>query len=567
MSFIFGEGVNRDGFATVLPAKAWQIKGAGKLCRATACAPGKPGVFTSANLANVRGFLDGVEVPIAVEAMRGTHPDGSYRSVGIQFRTVSWWFRRAFRVEVWDTPRSVENTLTWIEPTWEVPGGENATDWPAIENMAVFALTDAQYLCDSFVTLCPLTPVTGDTASVAAWTAEMESQWTSAVANGTSSGTAIYDHAHGCYTYYCRTGNLDWYEWGHQWAVKIDGPIPGTSSASHSISATLTPQLNAACTNNETFNPELVAGSLNASNCIGPSEAYSLRIWSAVSGYWFSSWRQPMRYISFTANRATWPVTSRASAGTELISHGWRFNFGREIMSILAGYLTECTTELGSSGGNPAGNLDDYPTMLDWVIGAMEDRAWDATDAATCPWLEGIVGIVPGAQNDCLTTGVENFQASIPAEFLMAYYDLVEPDTRIPPMLLTLGEYLELQTRPSIVGEAGYPDSYITPYCDKDPVDIASGAVGGSGYTLPMHAPLFAWLWAYTGQTKWRDLCDNAIKPANITGLGMQTKIWGELWGGMRQQVGYYRAGNAIRALPAATSTAAVQPTTHATLG
>jgi len=475
--------------------------------------------------------------------------------------------KRAFRLEVWSTARSEGNTLTWIEPTYEVPGGEDATDWPAIGHNAVVACTDPEYLCDSFVALAPLIPVAEDPATVVSWTEEMVTQWNSNVATGVSSGGAIYDHSHGCYAYYCRTGDLDWYEWGHKWAVQIDGPEPGTSSTSHSFSYVLTDRDNSLCTNNDIFNPELIRGALNAGNCIGPSEPWSLRIWSAVSGYWFSSWRTPMRFISWTANRATWPVTNRATAGTELFSAGWRFNFGREVMSILAGYLTECTTEISTSGGNPAGTLDDYPQMLEWVIDGMEDRAWDATDATTCPWLEGIVGIAPGSLNDDSVVGVENFQASVPAEFLMTYYDLVAPDSRIPGMLLTLGEYLELQTRASITGEPGFPNSYVTPYTDKDPVDIAAGTEGGSGYTLPMHAPLFAWLWAHTADTKWRDLCDNAIKPANITGIGMQTKIWGELWGGMRQQVGYYRNGGAIRGMTGVHPTTIVQPTTHASLG
>jgi hypothetical protein len=566
-------GAARDGFATVLPGKLWRFDGSAAVTRCTAGWPGKPGTFTSSNLANVRGFLDGKEVPIAVQALRGTHPDGSYRSLGVQVVGVASVVKRAFRLEVWSTARSEGNTLTWIEPTYEVPGGEDATDWPAISHNAVVACTEPEYLCDSFITLMPLIPAADDPATVAAWNAKLLDQWTSNVANGIgNAGGAIYDHAHGCYAYYCRTGDLDWYEWGHKWAVQMDGAGGVGNSPLQAFSAVMSSNVNAVCTNNETFNPELIAGTYvlgnyDPANCVGVNEAWSMRNWSAVSGYWFSTWRAPMRYISFTANRATWPVTSEATAGTELISGGTRFNFGREINSILAGYLMECTTELSTSGGNPAGNLDNYGQMLEWVIDAIENRAWTAGDATTCPWLTGMLGIAPGSLNDDAVVGIENFQAAIPPEFLMMYYDLVKPDTRIPGMLLALGEIVEAQARATITGEPGFPTAWGTPYTDKDPVDIAAGTEGVNGASFPMHAPLFAWLWANTGQTKWRDLCDNSIVPANITTLPLGLKYWGEMWGGTRQQVGYYRNGGTIRGTTGVHPTTIVQPTTHATLG
>jgi len=565
-------GAARDGFATVMPGKLWRFDGTAAVTRCSAGWPGTPGMFTDATIPKVRGFLDGKEVPIAVQALRGKHPDGSYRSIGVQVNAVASTVKRAFRLEIWSTARSGGNTLTWIEPTQELPGGEDATDWPAVSYKAVVACTDPEHLCDTFVALQPLMPVTEDGAAVEAWNAELEAKWTTVVAEGSQSGTAIYDHAQGCLAYYCRTGELSWYEWAYKWGVVLGGPVDGVSSSNLTIDRQL-PDDPSECTNDATFNPEALVGS--DAFCGSPQEQYSMRLWSNVTAYWTTAYRQPMRWVVRSANRSTWSITNLATTDA-LISteYGLRFNFGTRFNAILAGYLVEATTELASSGEVPAGNLDNYPQIFGWLMDALEDNIYAEDD-----FRDGMVGLKPtntdvvginkvgdaggspvGAAGDWAL-----FQTTIVAEFLMMYYDLVDDDARIPTWLAALGDIVAAQIRASNSGESGYPNSYVHCYFTITPASIpTSGLVG---WTTPMFAPLFAWLWRHTSDTAWRDLHDNCIKPANLTDLTMQTKLWGELFGGTRQSAAYYRNGGTIRGTTGVHPTAITQPTTHATLG
>lgn len=572
MGIIFLDGVARDGFAAVTPGKLWRFDGTAAVTRCSAGWPGTPGMFTDATIPNVRGFVDGVEVPIAVQALRGKHPDGSYRAIGVQVRTVASFVKRAFRLEIWSTARSVGNTLAWIEPTQEVPGGEDATDWPAVVHKAVIAPTDPAYLCNTFVALQPLMPATEDVASVAAWTATMEAQWTASIANGTNGGTAIYDHALGCWAYYCRTGDRAWYEWAYKWGVVLGGPEPGSSSTAQTIDFTLSDNPGTP-TNDAIWNPEGLTGSNSSGG--SPNEQHSLRLWSSVASYWMTAYRQPMRYVARQANRATAYVTSLATADNLLSSqYSLRFNFGRSINAILAGYLVEATTEIASSGDVAAGNLDNYPQMFSWVLSVLENNEYALGD-----YRDGMVGLKssttdvvginqvgdPGGSPVGAASDWQLFQTAVVAEFSMIYYDLVDDDPRIPVWLETMGTIVDGQTRASVSGESGYPASSVACYFTILPASIP--ASGLNGWTLPMHAPMLAWLWRYTNNTAWRDLCDAVIVPEQIDGLTMQTKLWGELWGGTRQAFAYYRNGGTIRGTTGIAGSGAVQPTTHAELG
>ena len=530
-----------------IAASTWRWDGNNGSVLVSSGFPLKPGQVTSSNLGKVRVYVGDVEQAVAVVALRGTFADGSYRSIGIQFNYNLTNNTPVVSSVVMGNVVRQTTDISWTEPTSTT-----------VRNKAVIAPTDPIHLCSTMVTLMPLTPATNDAGPMPAWNTELEDAWAdTGVAAGTQSGTAIYDHVVGLFGYYCRTGTPSWYQDAWDWAIALVGD---KGSDSHTLAYTLPSDPITSCTNYAIFDPESIVG--NNGSCGGMAEAYSTRHLTLAVSYWMTAWRQPIRASNVYAENLLWKTTSGYTATRDYWisdTYGIRFNISsRGLFAVLAGYLVESTTSFTTPAGVSVTTFD-YPTWLPWTIDALVDYTYDLVD-----YRDGLVGMRDTVTGEGTNPGdFPLFQLSLVANYLMAYYDHVLNDSRIPGLLKTMADFLITQSRASASSEAGYPDSWVTPYESTAPPLPGSGLLN---YYIPEFAAIFAWVYASTGDSTYLTWLDRSIASANVTGLIEQTKIWGELWGRHLQCAGYYRNGGAIRALGGAPTTITAPPV-HESLG
>ncbi len=555
----------RTSTSVSIAASTWRWDGVSGSVLVSSGFPLKPGQVTSTNLSKVRVYVNSVEQAVAIQALRGTWPDGSYRSIGIQFTyTLTNDTPVTSSVDIGTSSRGTSD-VAWTEPTKTM-----------VDKRAVIAPTATSHLCGTLVTLQPLNPTSADTGQAASWNAQLEALWTGQTATGQQAGTAIYDHQNGLWAYYCRTGTRSWYQNAYDWTVAVAGGEGGLHANSvylqlipYTVPATAD---HATYTNNAIFNPDLINGLNNG----GPAEQYSVRMISCVSGYWMTAWRQPIRHISFMSNRAA--SLSFIGAPTYATARdfwlnsvgGHRYNL-QWFLAMLCGYLVESTTELTSAGSVSAADFD-YPTQLPWMIDALEYYTYALVD-----YRDGLVGKRSSAHDDMLAFGnyqdlsdFPTFWLALTATHLMLYYDHVKPDSRIPGIMQKIGDFLITQFRASASGEIGYPTTYIHHYLTSTVASVSESnrfADDVIPYTMPMFGSIFGWLYAYTANSTYLTWLDRCIEPANLTGIIMLTKYWGQWFGLTQQSFSYYRAGGSVRGISGAHPVAIITPPAHASLG
>ena len=538
------------GELTTIAASTWRFDGNSGTVLVSSGFPLRPGQVTSAKLGNVRVYVDGVEQAVAVDPLRGTFPDGSYRSIGIQFNYNLTNVVPVTSSVVIGTDARGTTDLAWTTVTYAIA-----------RTKAVIAPTDPVHLCNTMVTLMPLTPATNDAGPGPAWNTAFETAWnTAGIADATNPGTAIYDHVNALLAYYCRTGTRSWYQYAWDWATALAGDM---ATDLQTLAYTLPTSPTASCTNNAIWNPEDIIG-VNGS-CGTMNEAYSMRHVTNAVSYWLTAWRQPIRAANVYAGDSLWRaedaggyVPTRDNWISE--THGMRFNAATvRLWPVLIGYLVESTTPFETPSGSSVGTFL-YPSWLPWTIDALVYWAFTTTD-----YRDGLVGM-RSAADDTLGPGIfPNFQLPLIAHYLMCYYDNVLDDSRIPGLLKIIADYAITQMRASVSGEGGFPDSWVTPYASTATVPSS----GLDPWYMPQFASIFGWVYANTGDTTYSTWLDRCIEDANVnpSHLVMQTKLIGEIWGHLHMSYAYYRNGGTIRGIAGAHPTAITTPTVHASLG
>ena len=340
------------GDPDIIAASTWRFDGNSGTVLVSSGFPLQPGQVTSSTVDEVRVYVNDVEQAVAIHPMDGTFPDGSYRSLGIQFNyNLTHDTPVAAEVHVNTGTARGTTDIAWVEPTATI-----------VSMRAVIAPTNPTHLCGTFVTLCPLTPATNDTGVGATWAAYAATTYNDepGVKTGSNAGAAIYEHAQGLWNLYCRTGLRSWYEQAYEWNVCFQdgGPITGAIVHAGRFLMTLPYTLPTATAtrpivNEAIWNPENLAGN---NDTINPAEWYSLRPLSCATAYWMTGWRQFKRHLARYANIA---FNYAANAGYVSAAEHWvhgtyggRYNYGvAGLTYTIVCYLTGCTTCFASPTG------------------------------------------------------------------------------------------------------------------------------------------------------------------------------------------------------------------------
>lgn len=542
------ENVAEDGFATKIPAEVWRFDGNSGLVKVSAGFPCTPGLVSEANLDKVRVFVSGVEQRIAVEPLRGLHPDGSYRAIGIQLEK-NLTSGAPLAAEVWVGSR-VRGTvdLLWEEPTAA-----------SMLNKAVIAPTDPQYLCDSYVALMPMQPQSADTGNAATffntdtgemadWLAYMDAQTPSPIMAG-----ATYEHVHAMQEAWLRTGVRAHYERWYTWLyaqMTAEFYLPGASVGGNAYAkvTAVDPTLPEPGATNEGLYQEW----------------HSMVVFGWATGYLLTAWKQPWRQLS---HKLSWTMNGASYAMS--VDEIQRYNMSLVAGPLLAAYAVEATMQVGNGplgyGDGRDPNVRTFAAQLPSFLADLESHKYAAYGSG---FADGIIGQRQTATSSgSLAAGVfPLFQLMLAARALMWYYNNIAPDSRIPAWLKAMADLLVTQATPA--GDFAYwpyllrdDDGFPPP----DPIGEDGINTNTEPYWAAFYSELFGFMYAYetdpTGKATYltwlnRSLNRDGITAANFNKTG---KAFGEYFG-MHSSAAYYLAGGTVRGVVGAHPTVITEP-------
>jgi hypothetical protein len=548
----FLPGTTRDGFATVIHGKAWRFDGGAAITRMSSGWPCTPGLVTPENISNVRGFLDGAEVPIAVSPLRGKHPDGSFRAIGVQCRGVASFVQRAFRIEVWSTPRSGANTLPWIEPTYDVPVGEDATDWPAMTQQTAIAPSDPVYLCATNVAFQTLQPQSLDVGLAASnFGVGNGSEWDVWVATLPFPAITVstYEFIHGFYTAYLRSGSRAMYERAQKELVnQLVFKSNYTIGSDQVNTVGGSPFANV-------YGPDPTLPPGPPGNSGLYSEQHSQITMSWATGYLMTAWKHPWRHI---CHKLSWQAGSLLSD----LSATWgiRFNLGIGDFQILqAAYVVEATMQVPSPpSGYGAGrdpNVMTFAAQLPNLLTVLRNRVYTA--AYAIPELAGLLGQRQDAtaSSDNGQVGSHTFsQAMITSRFLIFYYNNIAPDAAIPAEVRKQADITIAFA--TVNGNEAYWrfESDI-----NDPFTAGNTDPWWSGFYSEMFGFAYATETDPVKKQTYFEFLERAMNRAQYNDFIKNGKALGEYFGA-QQSAAFYHAGGQPRSLVGAHPTVITEP-------
>ena len=550
---------------TTVAAQIWRFDGNSGSVRVSSGFPLKPGMVTDANRDQVALFVAGTEQAIAEQPMRGRWPDGSYRSLGVQtVQTLTNGVPVVAELRINQGARTTTD-LTWQEPVYNSGSATIA----GMQNKAVIAPSDPQYVCDTLVCLTPLQPAsldgTGDVATFFSLTdtttigALSEFYGRLGASKTNASGTATYEHNQSQWAAYARSGVRSWYEDAYETHLNqmVSANIAGIGTAQTVPHARV---WGGADSTLPVISPTSAAGR--------PAEWNSTIYTGVAASYWMTGWRQGWRHIAYMASAASTQANSTAittyahSRGRTVADEDIiRFNVGLFQYPLWIAYITEATMNV--SGGFGVGRTYGavpFATELDWHLDALEEFAYTA--GYSTGYMEGIVGQRQTATLRGAVAAGEfpTFQLIIIARALIVYYANIFPDSRIPTWLQTMADVVISQ----MVDEG---NRYTIPYLhDPNPTSLIVNSADDNqrhNYYAPMFTEIFGWVYAHTGDTTyrtWADRCANVRELQNPSPFIATVKGFGEYYGGHQQSYLFYRNGGAVRPIPGAHPTAYIEP-------
>jgi hypothetical protein len=267
------------GEPTRIAAATWRWDGTSGTVLVSSGFPLKPGQVTASTVSQVRVYVAGVEKAVAIHPLDGTFPDGSYRSIGIQFsHNLTHNTPVTAEVHVQAGARGTSD-LTWVEPTRAVH----------VVKKAVIAPTAPTHLCGTF-TLAP--PAAGDTGPGAIWAARLEDAWNNepGVKDGASAGPDLRPRQR-AFALYCRTGTRAYYQSAYDWR-----PLParGLATPGGNYQLLLPPVLRNGGPWPVRTHPHGTRASerLDTSTCGDTNEQNTMRVINMASVL-MTAWRQP----------------------------------------------------------------------------------------------------------------------------------------------------------------------------------------------------------------------------------------------------------------------------------
>lgn len=518
--------------------------------------PLKPGVIFPADLGRLVVKNDAAtEIAVGVSASRALFPDGSCRSVHLQFEAdLTVDVAKTYTVTIGGARRTTTDR-TYVETIYS-----GASTVPAMDNYCTFVPANSQYWCDTFAALVPLKPEASENADAAktffqtaSGTASTFGEWTNSLNSTAARGVSTYEHLHG---YLCgairadsQAKRLAYYARFWKTVVSRCG---GDSSYRIGTSAT-TPYAKVW----GGADSSLPAATNITDYALLNEPAMGDAIGLAAS-YIATGWRQPWRQMAYWASWK-WKGATEATALALNVdaTYGIRWNTAAGMSYVMAAYVIGATMQVqsapdGYGNGRPNGTAS-WTNDLTWMMDALED--YIMTTANTSAYLNGIVGQRPTVGVDGAAPAFPTFQLAVAAKCLIFYYQNIDDDTRIPTWLQTMADF--------VIGQAVDETTYYSmPYTHN----VNPSGVSREPYELAFHSQLFGFVYASTANATYQTWAIRAATARELTNPSPFTatvKALGEFFGGNVQSAKFYIDGGAVRPVSGAHPTSISTRTTY----
>lgn len=563
------------GSGETVNAQMWRFDGGSGSVKVSAGIPLKPGALFAANMTKLIVKVSGTEQAIAVSALKGTFPDGSLRSVGVQtVQSLTDGSPVDCTIEIGGATRVTANDIAWQEPVMG-NGGTGATT-AAMKNKAVIAVMDSQYLCDTFVALVPLKPEASETADTMATflqTGTGTSQtlgtyydWALTNFPDSSFGDVTrYGHGHGAHAAYIRANTnakkRTYYQQAYRLLVASCGGDEAGGRCRIGTAAGVSTNVY-----DTSFDSTLAAAASTSDSAIF-SEEYTGLFWDWATGYLLSAWSQPWRWVCHKVC-AEGQLASNTYATVRDAHMAWnpRFNATRRRLPLYLAYVIDATMNVTGAFA-PSGrdnNTYHMSTQLPWTIDAYEDKQF--TTANFAAYIDGVVCQDPTFSDGAGAGYFPVFmlaKATVPV--LIFYYQNIHNDSRIPTFITKIADFMLAQ----MYYNSG-ADYYASTYIHKA-TPVVSGDIGDNDWFLPaMYAPVFAFAYAHTGTSSYRTAALNCARTQQLSdppgpngGFAPRVKAVGEYFDAFVQSAKFYVDGGSTRPVSGAHPTALADRPTY----
>lgn len=422
--------------------------------------PLRQGDLTTTDITNRKFavFVGGIEQACSVVAHPGRYPDGTVRSVELQFyydipntTPISAQVKlRTVRTTTDIARVSMDPTVCWKVTTGFTWGAEG-------EIKAKLLPRDPSYLCSADITFEPLLPAASQDAVETARLDTFFGQRLAALkaqTNPTYRDTqsvrfyqATYESSRAMLASWCRTGNVTHYQDAMQTAYRLlEYTNNALSAAKPSPSTNVFGETRMVSTDGNIYEP------------------YSLR-YISYAACWQLSGYAPF-FAAVNGQHMNQNYSARAtSAGANVINNtstgGYissvylpRYNMVRMWPHLIA-YAIGANRRQSTQSG--FGNRDmNFPVELPLIIGALVNATYAKGD-----YRDGLTGCyqdsTDGMANQGTGTGaVPNFQLNYVNALYMFYEREVYADPRIPALIKANTDVILANTKPSTVGSRGY---------------------------------------------------------------------------------------------------------------
>lgn len=495
LSFALPDPPAGGGGGSVVAAALQRFDGGSGTARFRGTVPLAPGVApTTADLDDIRVTIAGSEPAggIWIEALGGSHPDGSIVSAYIEFdHSVADASPVTAAVEI-GTPRTVADLGSRADAVERSP-----RSWLAAPTL--FAITDPYYLCAARVAPRPLVPLSHPNVP-AGWYDLLTTRYDADnLTTSGGSGSAGYDEIYPLACRYLCTGSLaDLYDFFRRYQSDDYGLQRTAFSYTNPAIESYTPEMNPSDYYNE-----------NASGL--PNEPYNRGLSSLIC-YRLCGWEYARLLCAREAAWQGWGgVSGDGSTPIYLNGNNIRRNFRLSMQSALLGGLIGWDATVASSLGgwswDPA--TRPVPDVLAEYLDAFEYME----TTLTAPYMAGVWGFSQSAVD--AGDQVANFQFMVCVTPLIATYLHFLADARIPAALDAIAAYQWAQTGPALpTSVAGYP-LYPGPYALGDPAAMAADPVlyEENAFQSTTLSPIFAWKAARSGDPDDWAFVDHIVDP------------------------------------------------------
>jgi hypothetical protein len=574
--------------------------------------PLPPGRLTDATLQNFRVYDSGNnEKTIAKKRLLGSFPDGSPRSIAVQFlHNVTNNTPESFSVVFGSTRGTTD--FTYVEPVYG--NGSTPITTAAMKNKAIFIPDDADYWISTFVALVPLVSEANTTASAA-------KNWYSTVSTGetglynqvislfptvasatiTDVPPSLYDQGHALLCGAIRASTtatrLFFYQRYHDYTISCF--VTATSNYFHPA-----PNMDGAGGNGYAFMvgydatlPTRAAVGDDGTQATEAKAGYNLEM---ACFYLMTGWSHTWRKLAYKASSGWGSATDYTSLRDRLIGatsdNSMRFNFNKLIGPLLAAYVVEANTQVTNSPGSGFGagrdnNTYAWTDTITWIIDGL-----DYYKFTTPSYKAGVVGVRPTQDTSPYYGGslgaggfVNNFTCAVACKWLIFIHHNIINDSRIPIAVQAFADYLISQLYFESTGSCvalSYAENSnfaavaqtLVPDAGAYPATPSYGSLEDWWYG-PYLSEIFGFTYAYTANSTyktWGDRCasKNAQFVPNVAYVsapyrnatdGVTLKLLGEIFCGTNQSYLHYAQGGSLRPVSGAHPTAVANQTTHTT--